>query len=225
MTIEKNLQMLKTLITDCEKKYGRELGSVSLLAASKGQSSDKIKVAYAAGQRQFGENYLQEALKKMSVLAPLPIEWHFIGQVQSNKTKKIAEHFTWVHSVTNEKMAQRLNNQRPPHLPPINICLEINISHEETKSGIKADELLPLANYCLTLPNIKLRGLMAIPAEHKNFIEQRKEFHKLFSIWQTLRDEGVPLDTLSMGMSGDFAAAIAEGSTIIRVGTAIFGER
>lgn len=224
-TIEKKLAEVKNLIADYEQKFNRPSGSVRLLAASKGQSIEKIRDAFLAGQRMFGENYLQEALKKITALSDQAIEWHFIGPIQSNKTRKIAENFAWVHSVTNDKIAKRLNDQRPPHLPPINICIEVNISNEESKTGIKADEILPLAKYCQSLPQLKLRGLMTIPAEHKNFLEQRNEFHKLFLIWKLLHNEGLELDTLSMGMSGDIEAAIAEGSTLVRIGTAIFGQR
>lgn len=180
---------------------------------------------FKAGQNCFGENYLQEALPKMIALSNKSIEWHFIGSIQSNKTRNIAGHFAWVHSVDDMKIARRLNDQRPRHLPPLNICIEINVSHEATKSGIDFDKALALAQYCLTLPRLKLRGLMTIPAPMKNFNEQRNEFHKLFLLYQSLRGKGFTLDTLSMGMSGDFEAAIAEGSTLVRIGAGIFGER
>lgn len=224
-TIEENLKAIKKQIADFEQKYGRENDSVCLLAASKGQSVEKILHAFQAGQFIFGENYVKEALIKMTALANVPIEWHFIGAIQSNKTRKIAEHFAWVHSIDSIKIARRLNDERPHALPPLNVCIEVNISQAASKSGIAIDEVFPLARYCLSLPQLKLRGLMAIPTLHKTFNLQRGEFHKLFSLFKTLQKEVVFLDTLSMGMSSDFEAAIAEGATIVRMGTAIFGSR
>lgn len=220
-----NLSQLKVLIADFEKKYHRAQHSVTLLAVSKGQPLEKIQAAFAAGQRSFGESYLQEALPKIAAFNEGSVEWHFIGPVQSNKTHKIAQHFAWVHSIASKKIAKRLNDQRPPDLPPLNLCIEINIDHEATKSGINLDEVVPLAKYCIELPNIQLRGLMAIPATRATVMEQREAFHALFLAWQSLREQGFVLDTLSMGMSEDFEAAIAEGSTIIRIGRSIFGER
>src|SRR5579885_1684296 len=167
--IENNLAAIRKLISDYEAKYGRHPGSVHLLAASKSQSIEKITAAYHAGQRRFGENYLQEALSKMPALADKQIEWHFIGPVQSNKTRKIAENFSWVHGVDNMKIARRLNDQRPDQLPRLNICIEVNVSDEASKSGVRTDEVLPLAAYCMTLPRLQLRGLMTIPHEHENF--------------------------------------------------------
>ena len=168
----------------------------------------------------FGESYLQEALPKIALFPD--IEWHFIGPIQSNKTRKIAEHFAWVQSVANAKIAQRLNDQRPPHLPPLNICIEVNISHELTKSGIIEQDLFKLTEYCLNLPRLKLRGLMGIPAPTADLEQQRKQFHQLFLLYQTLKQQGFDLDTLSMGMSDDFEAAIAEGSTLVRIGTRVY---
>jgi PLP dependent protein len=223
--ISNNVVTIKKLIADYEQKYHRDRGSVQLLAVSKHQSIEKMNEAFQAGITAFGENYLQEALPKLAAFADKPIEWHFIGPIQSNKTRKIAEHFAWVHSVDSMKIAQRLNDQRPAHLPLLNICIEVNISHEASKSGVKENELKSLASYCLTLPRIKLRGLMTIPAPHDNAIEQRNEFHKLVSLFHALNKLGIALDTLSMGMSEDFEAAIAEGSTLVRIGTAIFGNR
>lgn len=219
-----NIQKIKKLIADYEQKYHRQNGSVQLLASSKGQSIEKMTDAYNAGQRSFGENYLQEALEKIAILPP-DIEWHFIGTLQSNKTRKIAEHFAWVQSIGDMHIAKRLNDQRPIHLPPLNICIEVNISHEETKSGVIINEVLPLATYCLTLPRLKVRGLMTIPAHQHHFDEQRQSFHQLYILFQSLRQQNIPLDTLSMGMSEDFEAAIAEGSTMVRIGRAVFGER
>jgi PLP dependent protein len=227
MIIQSNLFNLHARIRDYEKKYNRELGSVQLLGVSKGQSSEKMQEAYSAGLSSFGENYVQEALPKMKTLAALSIEWHFIGNIQTNKTRKIAECFSWAHSITDIGIAKRLNDQRPPHLAPLNICIEINISDETTKQGIDTTTLMPLIETCLAFPRLKLRGLMAIPATKptQSLDEQRRIFHSLFSIWQSLRNQGIELDTLSMGMSGDFEAAIAEGATIIRIGTALFGSR
>jgi len=223
--ITANLSHIKNQISEYEKKYSRPEGSVSLLAVSKKQSADKIREAYAVGQRAFGENYLQEALQKMQELSDLQIEWHFIGPIQSNKTKKIAEHFDWVQSVDSIKSAERLNNQRPPHLPPLNICIEVNVSGEDSKSGVTIAEAFKLASVCISLPHLKLRGLMTIPAPAANFSDARKQFHQLYDVWQQLNAQHLQLDTLSMGMSDDFEAAIAEGSTLIRIGTAIFGSR
>ncbi len=219
------LAAIRESIASYEIKYERDRGSVSLLAASKKQSAAKIREAYAAGQRAFGENYLQEALQKMTELADLDIEWHFIGPIQSNKTKKIAEHFHWVQSVDSLKIAQRLNDQRPDHLPPLKICLEINISGEASKSGIAPNEAAALAAACRTLPRINFRGLINIPAPAASFEAARQQFHVMQQLILQLNEDGYPLDTLSMGMSDDYEAAIAEGATLVRIGTAIFGKR
>jgi len=223
--IEENLIALKKSITSYEQRYHRESGSVHLLAVSKGQAIEKIMAAIQAGQLAFGENYLQEALAKMSAINNPSIEWHFIGPVQSNKTRKIAAHFAWLHSLADKKIAIRLNDQRPAHLPPLNICIEVNVSAEKSKSGVNMAEVKPLMEFCAKLPHLKLRGLMTIPAMHDNFEDQRQEFHKLFVLSRSLCEQGFALDTLSMGMSDDFEAAIAEGSTIVRIGTALFGAR
>lgn len=225
MTIGSNIASIRQRIADAERQHGRVTGSVKLLAVTKKHTADDIIAAYLAGQTAFGENYLQEALAKMSLLADKKIEWHFIGPIQSNKTRKIAEHFAWVQSVDSAKIAKRLNDQRPEHLPALNICIEVNISHEQSKSGIIIDEVAGLAAYCQTLPRLQLRGLMAIPKEAEQFEEQRKTFRQLNQLYQDLCAQGLPLDTLSMGMSEDFEAAIAEGATMVRIGTAIFGER
>lgn len=227
MTIANNILRIKKAILSCESKHGIAPYTISLLGSTKNQSVEKLREAYAAGLVLFGENYLQEALTKMAILADLPIQWHFIGHIQSNKTKKIAEHFDWVQSVDCMKIAKRLNDHRPDHLPPLNICIEVNVSHEATKFGVDVDiaDVIALAKFCLTLPKLKLRGLMTIPAHYEDHDKQRSEFHKLYLIWQRLREEGMALDVLSMGMSNDFEAAIAEGSTMVRIGTAIFGER
>lgn len=223
--IKTNLTNLLTQIRACEQEFHRPANSVALLAVSKQQPIEKIQQAIAAGQRCFGESYLQEALPKILALANESIEWHFIGPLQSNKTKKIAEYFQWVHSVDSLRMAKRLNNQRPAHLPPLNICLEINVSAENTKKGVKSEDVFSLIDYCLTLPNLKLRGLMAIPLPQKTFESQCLEFQKLTSLYKNIQERGVMLDTLSMGMSNDWQAAIAAGANLLRIGTGVFGKR
>jgi pyridoxal phosphate enzyme (YggS family) len=223
--INENLAAIKQQIARHEIQYQREPGSVALLAASKNQPLEKIIQAYQSGQTRFGENYLQEAIPKITALRDQSIEWHFIGPIQSNKTRKIAEYFDWVHSVDSLKIAKRLNDQRPTHLSPLNICIEVNISQEPTKAGIEPEAVASLITDCLNLPQLKIRGLMVIPSQQYQFSDQRSIFHTTYQLWQSLRQQGFSLDTLSMGMSGDFEAAIAEGSTLIRLGTAIFGER
>ena len=221
--IEKNLIQIKNLITAYEKKYEREPGSVQLLAVSKKQSLEKIQYAFQAGQRSFGESYLQEALTKITVLPSA--EWHFIGPIQSNKTRKIAEYFSWVQSVDSIKIAERLHEQRPSHLPKLNICIQVNLDDEPTKSGVSLTEVESLTLYCQKLPRLQLRGLMAIPKEQQDFNAKRRSFHQIFLKFSELKNKGISFDTLSMGMSGDFEAAIAENSTLLRIGTAIFGPR
>lgn len=225
MGILENITAIKNKIQSCEQQYDRIPHSVFLLAVSKKQSIDKIAKAIAAGQKAFGENYLQEALVKIAFFADKKCEWHFIGPIQSNKTKKIAEHFSWVHSVSSQKIAQRLNDQRPSHLPPLNICIEVNVSHEKTKTGVDVEEVRTLVAFCSTLPQLKLRGLMTIPSPKNKLDEQRAEFHKLRMLYDRVVAEGFALDTLSMGMSDDLEAAIAEQATMVRIGTALFGAR
>ena len=202
---------------------------VQLLAVSKTFPAEAVLEAIAAGQRAFGENYLQEGVEKIADVAraqpDVPVEWHFIGPIQSNKTRPIATNFNWVHTVERLKIAQRLSEQRPPELGPLNICLQVNISGEATKSGATPDELPGLARQVAQLPNLRLRGLMAIPEPQTDPALQRAAFAKLRKLGEALRADGLPVDTLSMGMSGDMAAAILEGATIVRVGSAIFGTR
>jgi len=202
---------------------------IRLLAVSKTFGADAVMEAADAGQRAFGENYVQEALDKIATIRrarpDLTLEWHFIGPIQSNKTRLIAEHFDWVHSVDREKIAQRLSEQRPAHLPPLNICLQVNISGEATKSGVAPDEAMEVAPRIAALPRLTLRGLMAIPEPVDDEAQQRRPFRQLRALLDRLNAKGLDLDTLSMGMSGDMDAAIAEGATIVRVGTAIFGQR
>ncbi len=207
--------------------YGRAPASVGIVAASKSQPGEAIAAALAAGLHRFGENYAQEALVKITDprLAGRGIEWHFIGPVQSNKTRLIAAHFNWVHSIDRLNIAQRLSEQRPVHLEPLNICLQVNVSGEATKAGTTLDELPELAHAVAHLPRLRLRGLMALPAPTRDVSKQRAAFHRLQQAFHELNTQGLHLDTLSMGMSGDLEAAIAEGATLVRVGTAIFGAR
>jgi pyridoxal phosphate enzyme (YggS family) len=229
MSITQNVQQVSALIAEAARGVGRDPASVLLLAVSKTFGSDAVIEAAEAGQRAFGENYLQEALDKqqsVKTLRPdLVLEWHFIGPIQSNKTRPIAEHFEWAHAVDREKIARRLSEQRPPNLPPLNICLQVNVSGEDSKSGVAPTEVLALAQAVTTLPGLRLRGLMAIPEPAEDVESQRKPFALLRALQQQLTEAGIPTDTLSMGMSADMDAAIAEGATIVRIGTAIFGKR
>jgi PLP dependent protein len=220
-----HLQQVLERIRAAERRYGREPGAVTLLAVSKQQPIEAIRAAAAAGQRCFGENYLQEALPKIEALASEGLEWHFIGPLQSNKTRPVAEHFAWMHSVDRLKIAQRLSEQRPDALPPLNICLQVNISGEASKSGVEPDDLPELAAAVTRLPRLRLRGLMAIPAPSEDFAEQRRACARLRECQERLLGAGQDLDTLSIGMSDDLEAAIAEGATLVRIGTAIFGPR
>ncbi len=229
--IRDNLQTIGAKLKEYSSKYDLPENSVNLLAVSKRHHIDKIREAYEFGQRAFGENYVQELLDKKNQLEDLRIEWHFIGPLQSNKTKKISEVAAWVHTVDRLKIAQRLSDNRPEDMPPLSICLQVNISAEETKSGIKPKELNALALQIADLPQIKLRGLMVIPAPEDDLKKQREVFAEVAllkdNLQKYLSDKGkfIDLDTLSMGMSNDIEAAIAEGATIVRVGTAIFGQR
>lgn len=224
--IDDKLAKVTARIHQAATAAGRDPQTVQLIAVSKTQPAAAIADAYANGQRRFGENYLQEALEKQIALQHLPeLEWHFIGPIQSNKTRAIAEHFSWVHSVDRLKIAQRLNEQRPANLPPLNICVQVNIDDETTKSGVSLAELPALIAAFIPLTRLRLRGLMAIPAATDDPAQQRKAFAKLRSALQVLNLQGFRMDTLSMGMSGDMEAAIAEGATFVRVGTDIFGAR
>ena len=221
--IENKLKDIRTQIKKAEIIYNRKPGSVLLLAVTKTKSVQDITAAYQAGQRHFGESYCQEALKKQQALGAFDIVWHFIGPIQSNKTKALATHFDWVHSVDSFKIAKRLSEQRPIALPPLNICLQVNISGEHSKSGINLSELPQLCEQVTELPNLKLRGVMAIPMPEEDFELQRLPYKTLYQAVEKL--DNPELDTYSFGMSGDLNAAIAEGSTIVRIGTALFGER
>lgn len=223
--IKKNIEHTRKIIIDSEERFQRKPGSVKLLAVSKNHPVSAIREAVLAGQHAFAENYLQEALEKIHALQDLNLEWHFIGHIQSNKTRKIAENFSWVQSVCDEKIAKRLNDHRPNHLPPLNICIEVNIDNEVNKSGVSLEKLSELALRLQNLPRLKLRGLMSIPKIEIDMKIQRAAFAKLRKELENLQRIGLPVDTLSMGMSDDFIAAIAEGATIVRIGTAIFGPR
>lgn len=224
-----NLQAVHAQINAAARSANRDPGTVTLLAVSKTFDADAVIEAARAGQRLFGENYLQEALDKIVAVRTLDpgllLEWHFIGPIQSNKTRQIAENFDWVHSVDREKIALRLAEQRPDHLPPLNVCLQVNVSGETSKSGVASDQVLPLAQFISGLPRLNLRGLMAIPEPAATAELQRAPFRQLRQLYDGLRTQGMGLDTLSMGMSADMDAAIAEGASIVRVGTAIFGKR
>ncbi|MCW3147471.1 YggS family pyridoxal phosphate-dependent enzyme [Stutzerimonas stutzeri] len=221
-TIANNIAKVAARIREAAQAVGRQPATVGLLAVSKTQPASAIREAFAAGLRDFGENYLQEALEKQASLSDLPLTWHFIGPIQSNKTKAIAEHFDWVHSVDRLKIAQRLSDQRPANLPPLNICLQVNVSGEQSKSGCAPNQVQQLADAIAGLPRLKLRGLMCIPAPSDDPDEQRAAFARLRGLRDELNHE---LDTLSMGMSQDLEAAIAEGATFVRIGTALFGAR
>jgi pyridoxal phosphate enzyme (YggS family) len=227
--IRQNLQAVRQRITDAANSAQRDVHGVELLAVSKTFGADAVIAAAEAGQGAFGENYLQEALEKIAEVKAtrpdLELEWHFIGPIQSNKTRPIAEHFDWVHSVDRLKIAQRLSEQRPAGLPPLNVCLQVNISGEASKSGVLPSETLAVAQAIAALPRLQLRGLMAIPEAVGDAEQQRLPFRQMHALLDQLRAEGLKLDTLSMGMSGDMAAAIAEGATIVRIGSAIFGTR
>ncbi|HAQ72744.1 YggS family pyridoxal phosphate-dependent enzyme [Stutzerimonas nitrititolerans] len=221
-TIANNIAKVAARIREAAQAAGRDPDTVGLLAVSKTQPAEAIREANGAGLSDFGENYLQEALEKQADLADLALTWHFIGPIQSNKTRAIAEHFDWVHSVDRLKIAQRLSEQRSTELPPLNVCLQVNVSGEASKSGCAPQDVAELARTIATLPNLRLRGLMAIPEPTDDRAEQHAAFARLRQLQQALALE---LDTLSMGMSQDLEAAIAEGATWVRIGTALFGAR
>ena len=219
------LQVCRQRISTACATSGRGPDCTHLLAVSKTFPASAIREAYAAGQTRFGESYVQEAVDKLAELADLPLEWHFIGPLQSNKTRAVAERFLWVHSVDREKIARRLSEQRPAHLPPLNVCLQVNISGEASKHGVAPDAALALARTVSQLPRLRLRGFMAIPEATSDLALLRERFHQVAALLANGQAMGLDLDTLSMGMSGDLEAAIQEGATMVRVGTAIFGAR
>jgi PLP dependent protein len=223
--IASNLQAVRRAIEQAATLAGRDVGEVALLAVSKTFPAASVREAHAAGQRAFGESYVQEALDKMAKLRDLDLEWHFIGPIQSNKTRAIAEHFAWVHGIDRLKIAERLSAQRPADLAPLQVCIQVNVSAEQSKSGVAPDEAARLARQVSVLPRLALRGLMAVPAPAGKPEDQRKPFAQLRELMQQLRASGLPLDTLSMGMSQDMESAIREGATMVRIGSAIFGNR
>ncbi|AHI64129.1 YggS family pyridoxal phosphate-dependent enzyme [Burkholderia thailandensis] len=221
------LASVQRRIDEAARAAGREPHAVTLLAVSKTFPADAVRAAYAAGQRAFGENYVQESIDKIDSLADLraELEWHFIGPLQSNKTRPVAERFDWVHTIDRLKIAQRLAEQRPAHLPPLNVCVQVNISGEASKSGVAPSDAAELARAIAALPALRLRGLMAIPEPAADPEAKRAPHRALHALFEQLRADGLALDTLSMGMSDDLEAAVAEGATIVRIGTAIFGAR
>jgi pyridoxal phosphate enzyme (YggS family) len=226
-SIDFKLQQLRQRIADACTAARRPVQSVTLLAVSKTFPAHAVREAHAAGCRAFGENYVQEALAKIEALADLRerLEWHLIGPLQSNKTREVAAAFDWVHTVDRLKIAERLAAQRPEHLSPLNVCVQVNVSGEASKSGVAPEDLPALARAVAKLPRLRLRGLMSIPQAVQGFDAQRAPHRRLHALFDALRTDGLALDTLSMGMSGDLEAAIAEGATIVRIGTALFGQR
>jgi pyridoxal phosphate enzyme (YggS family) len=228
-TIAQNLQVVTNAIAEAAAQSGRPADSVQLLAVSKTFGADAVLEAMQAGQRAFGENYVQEGVDKIAAIASAApdalLAWHFIGPIQSNKTRPIAENFDWVHTIEREKIAVRLNEQRPAGLAPLQVCLQVNTSGEASKSGVPPQDVAALARAIAGLPRLKLRGLMSIPEPEEDFDRQRAAFRVLRELYDALRADGFQLDTLSMGMSADMQAAVMEGATIVRVGSAIFGAR
>ena len=219
------MQVVRARIAAAAKAAGRAPGDVALLAVSKTFAAGAVRTAYAAGQREFGENYVQEGMEKIAALSALPLIWNFIGPIQSNKTRTIAENFDWVHSVAREKIALRLSKARPQEKSPLDVCLQVNVSGEASKSGVAPQQVRQLAEAVRTLPRLRLRGLMAVPEPSDDVALQRRRFGGLRLLLEQLNSAGFGLDTLSMGMSQDLEAAVMEGATIVRIGTAIFGER
>ena len=223
--VTENLRKIRNLLHLAAIEAGRDPADVRLLAVSKKQPLEKIREAYAAGQREFGENFVQEGVEKIAAMDKNDITWHFIGHLQSNKTRVVAENFDWVHTIDKLKTARRLSEQRPDGMAPLNVCLQVNVDDEDSKSGVPPHALPELATACAELPNIRLRGLMCLPAIRDEPDAQRIPFAILRELAEKLRTDGVDMDTLSMGMTADFRAAILEGATIVRIGTALFGER
>ena len=224
-SIADNIARVRVQIQTACQASGRAADSVQLLAVSKTWGPDAVRQAHAAGQTAFGENYIQEAVDKINALRDLPLQWHCIGPIQSNKTRLVAEHFDWVHSVDRLKIAQRLSEQRPEHLPPLQVCIQVNVDGGDNKSGVSPQELPELAQAVAALPRLQLRGLMTIPEPAETPVQMLAVHAQAKALLEGLRQQGLLLDTLSMGMSADMAEAIAEGSTLVRVGTAIFGQR
>ena len=223
--VTENLALISDLLHKSAIEAGRDPADIQLLAVSKKQPLEKIRDAAAAGQRHFGENFVQEGVDKIEALADAGLTWHFIGHLQSYKTRVVAEYFDWVHTIDKIKTARRLSEQRPDHLPPLNICLQVNVDDEDSKAGVAPAALPELAAACVELPNLRIRGLMCLPAIRTGLDQQRVPFAALRRLAEQLRTEGIDTDTLSMGMSADYPAAILEGATIVRIGTALFGAR
>jgi pyridoxal phosphate enzyme (YggS family) len=223
--IDEHLRQVSHRLEQACVQAGRPSGAVRLLAVSKTFGADVVRQAHAAGQTAFGENYIQEAVDKITALGDLPLQWHCIGPIQSNKTRLVAEHFDWVHTIDRLKIAQRLSEQRPIDMPPLQVCIQVNVDGGATKSGVAPDAALALAQQIVQLPRVQLRGLMCIPEPAPDFVAACAVFKRARALFDALIAAGVPLDTLSMGMSADMEAAIHEGSTMVRVGTAIFGGR
>ena len=224
-TIAANLQTVRDRLDAACQAAGRDPNEVSLLAVSKTFGADAVQAAHAAGQTVFGENYIQEAVQKIVALRHLPLEWHCIGPIQSNKTRLVAEHFDWVHTVDRLKIAQRLSEQRPANLAPLQVCIQVNVDGGENKSGVSPEEALALAKAVSGLPNLRLRGVMCIPEPESDFIAAHAVLARARGVFDALNAAGLGLDTVSMGMSGDLEAAVQAGSTLVRVGSAIFGLR
>ncbi len=225
ISIADNIRILRQRIAEAEKSAGRSEGSVQLLAVSKTRSAEEVRTAYEAGLTQFGENYLQDAIEKIDALSALPLEWHFIGPLQSNKTRPVAEHFDWLHTLDRTRIADRLNEQRPAEKAPLNVCIQVNISNEASKSGVALTDTDALADYLVPLPSLRLRGLMTIPAADQTPTALADCFQRMQAAFERLKIRHPGIDTLSMGMSDDLEAAIAGGSTMVRIGTALFGPR
>lgn len=224
-SIAQELEKIRNRVTVLERRYGRPPGSVRILAVSKTKPPEAVREAAAHGQRDFGENHVQDALSKLDPLADMDLIWHFIGPIQSNKTRVVAARFDWVHSIDREKIARRLNDQRPDDRPPLDVCIQVNVSGEASKSGVGPGEVEAMAHAVAELPRLRLRGLMTLPRPCEDLDAQRRPFAELREIQERLCAGGLGLDTLSMGMTNDMEAAIAEGATIVRIGTAIFGAR
>ena len=223
------LATVRERIAAAERRFDRAPGSVTLVAVAKTKPASLIRAAWEAGQRQFGENFVQEAVEKLDELSRLSgpggVEWHFVGALQANKSRTVAERFDWVQTVDRLRIARRLSDQRPAFLPPLNVCLQVNVSEESSKSGVRVEEAADLAAAVAELPRLRLRGLMAIPRPCTGFDEQRGALRPLVEVYERLRGDGLALDTLSMGMTDDLEAAVAEGTTMVRIGTAVFGPR
>ena len=223
--VTENLRIVSDLLHSAALEANRDPAGVRLLAVSKKQPMEKIREMAACGQRDFGENFVQEGVAKIEALADLDLTWHFIGHLQSNKTRIVAEYFDWVHTIDKLKTARRLSQQRPDDLPPLNVCLQVNVDDEESKSGVSPAAVPELAAACAELPGLRLRGLMCLPAIRDDFEDQRRPFAQLRELRDRVRQAGVEMDTLSMGMTADYRAAIFEYATIVRIGTALFGAR